>query len=276
MAIVRPSAAVGVWYTSRINALVDAMHRSAVALVLADRAPEAITALEGKWARALDSLSGPIARGFANRLASHYTVATGMAVDSMVPTIRESASFIRALGQQYFKKVAGCVFRSSQVNGRVEELVEALDRAHQTTKALAVLVTQAQNTRGLGQAPNVSEPSPEPVVPAPPPQAVFDRSLDGLYKAKVVMDASMGHQQPSEDHAEANRASDIARKASRLAWGTQGAPAHTRAAFLHDMASEAHRRAMTTGPECAAKGHEAYIEAHRVAAAAHNLAKGDL
>lgn len=176
---VLPNAAVQVRYDSRMQALIDEMHKSymywlkatyrdAPPLLAQDASPvqtaeKRLKELAKRWQKKFNEMAPRVAEQFANEVAKSSDVAfqnalrdAGFAVkftltpeikDALRARIAENVELIKSLPEQYSKSVQGAIMRSYSAGGDLSSVVKEIRKYHGITARRANFIARDQTNK---------------------------------------------------------------------------------------------------------------------------------
>jgi uncharacterized protein with gpF-like domain len=176
---VRPNEGLAAAYRKKLEALVEAMHRSIMRWVIAAyraRAPElaqdespaanmqrVMQKLKSRWQSRFDQAAPELAKYFAQKqkdrsdsqlkqilkdggFAVEFKMTRAMQ-DVMTATIGQQVGLIRNLSQQHLNEIEGLVMRSVQVGRDLGTLSKQLEHRYGMTKRRAALIARDQSNK---------------------------------------------------------------------------------------------------------------------------------
>lgn len=177
---IRPNAGIEADYAKRLQALIDAMHKSCLYWICAawrknepntvaqDVTPVAtlqriIRALTRRWQRNFNEGAKELAKYFAQDIEhrssaalKHILKQAGFTVrftmtpemrDILNATVQANVGLIRTIPQQYLGKVQDAVMRSVQQGRDLKQLTDDIGKLHQVTRRRAAFIAVDQNNK---------------------------------------------------------------------------------------------------------------------------------
>jgi len=188
---VHPNRDLEAAYRRRLEAMIDAMHRSIMwwlvsgykknepATTLAMDASSAVelgkimAKLRRYWLRKFNEGSQDLAKYFADENKDHTDTMlerilkeSGMAIkfktsaavnDVLQASIKENVSLIKSIAQQHLNEVEGLVMRSVQAGRDVGGLAKELERRYEITKKRAKFIARDQNSKATASITRVRQ-----------------------------------------------------------------------------------------------------------------------
>jgi len=176
---VHPNVGVEMEYRRRLDALLDAMHKSVMYWVesryrnnepeiVADATPavqlrKTIAELRKRWLKKFDKGSRDLAKYFAQEVSARtdaqlkkalkdagFTVQWKMTKaqnDILQATVQANVSLIKSIPEEYLKQVEGAVMRSVQTGRDLGKLSKELQKKFGVSKRKAALISRDQNNK---------------------------------------------------------------------------------------------------------------------------------